>query len=822
MTRWTFVFPVLPSALRHGATVLALLAALIRPAPTQTISTPPQSQSAAIGASITFSVTASGSNPLSYQWQHNGTALNGANSATLMLADVQPANVGIYTVVVTSGATSVTSSAILGLTTAAKLVGLGTEFANIFHPGTGYTYDQILLGGAAASVTADPGQILRLSYVDLTDDIVQVEFSGPGTLSLSLDNPSGPAAPANYNQPGVSYMKGHGSIVIAGATENTQVTVFSVGSVTSSNAALFPAGMTFDGVADLAYLAILGVNGKFGGIRTANTSFFAAKGLTGIYAPGVQVGGPVYVGDIDAFSDSRPVLVFGSTSEARITGGDLRQTNGQAVTVSGLALLNYAAGLKSNGAALPIQTNQARLVENGLDITTALARGGPTVHEVRARQNATDPNWRTYLAKTIDTLPGFNFSADPGASTYGGWKVSPSAGTGFFRVEKRGNRWWIVDPDGYPFIHKGVAVFRPGTSRNQRAALASQYRSNSNWVKVESGFLRQNGFNGAGAWSDADLIHDNQIPLVYSIIVNPMGSYRAEHIKQYGGVYPVAGWQGYRYDLAMVFDPEFDAYVEKSITPIAKYANDKFLLGYYTDNELPWKNDALDRHLNFLGKTEAGYLAAKKWLDDRKGKDTSMADVNAQDRLAFTGFYLETYLRKVAAVIRKYDPNHLYLGCRFNQETEELNNPEMFRVAGKYMDIVSINHYRKWEPVQSIMANWETWSAKPFLITEWYVKGEDSGLPNKSGAGWNVPTQQDRGYFYQNFTIELLKSRSCVGWHWFTYQDNDPEDLTTDPSNRDSNKGIVNTNYEPYQPLIENMKQLNDHTFELIQYLDRP
>lgn len=119
------------------------------------------------------------------------------------------------------------------------------------------------------------------------------------------------------------------------------------------------------------------------------------------------------------------------------------------------------------------------------------------------------------------------------------------------------------------------------------------------------------------------------------------------------------------------------------------------------------------------------------------------------------------------------------------------------------------------------MSDWEQWSGKPFLITEWYAKGEDSGLPNKTGAGWNVLTEMDRGYFYQNFTIDLLKSKSCVGWHWFTYQDNDPLDLTTDPSNRDSNKGIVNSNYMPYQPLLDNMKILNDHTFELIKYLDK-
>lgn len=442
-------------------------------------------------------------------------------------------------------------------------------------------------------------------------------------------------------------------------------------------------------------------------------------------------------------------------------------------------------------------------------------------HQVAARSNAASTVWKTYTAKTIDKLPGFNFTKDPALSSYGGWKKNPSTATGFFRVEKKGDRWWIIDPDGYPFIHKGVAVFRPGNSEMQKKALIEKYKSPGNWVKEETHFLQQHGFNGTGAWSNVDLMRDNSSSLVYTIIVSPMASYKSQHIKKYGGKYPVAGWQGYRYDLVMVFDPEFDTYIESSISSIAKYVSDKYLLGYFTDNELPWKNDALDRHLNLLGKTEAGYIAAKRWLDQRKGKDATIADVNDDDRMAFTGFYFETYIKKVAAAVRKYDPNHLYLGCRFNQEKEELSNPEMFRIAGKYMDIISINHYRKWEPVQSIMANWTNWSGKPFIITEWYTKGEDSGLPNRTGAGWNVPTQMDRGYFYQNFTIELLKSKACVGWHWFTYQDNDPLDSNTDPSNRDSNKGIVNSMFIPYAPLMENIKLLNTHTYELIKYLDK-
>jgi uncharacterized protein (DUF1800 family) len=363
----------------------------------QVISTAPQSQNATAGTTATFTVAATGTGSLSYQWQFNGSALangatvSGATSATLTLSNIQPANTGIYTVVVTSGTTSTTASAILGLATTTKLfpANAGLETANIPHP-NGNIYDQILLQGSAASVRADSNQILRMSFVDLTDDIVQVEFSGPGTLSLVLDNATGPAVAVKYNQPTVSYMRGHASIVISGATENTHLSIFSVGSLTSPNLSLFPAGMSYDGLADVARVAILSTDGKFGGIRTANTSYFASQGLTGIYAPGVAVSGPVYLGDIDAFATATPAIVLGSTSDARVTGGNLQQTNSQPVTVSGLTVLNFVAGTKSNGVTLTAQTVQGQLTQNGVNVTSQIAASGPTIVSVATGPGVTD------------------------------------------------------------------------------------------------------------------------------------------------------------------------------------------------------------------------------------------------------------------------------------------------------------------------------------------------------------------------------------------------------------------------------------------------
>ncbi|MFT3737677.1 MAG: hypothetical protein QM786_02865 [Breznakibacter sp.] len=442
-------------------------------------------------------------------------------------------------------------------------------------------------------------------------------------------------------------------------------------------------------------------------------------------------------------------------------------------------------------------------------------------HVVKARKNALDTVWVEYTAKTVDRLPGYHPVHEPEKSEFGGWKIWQKQATGFFRTEKSDGRWWIIDPQGYPFIHKGVVAFNPGSSEKQKEAFCRLFQTNRRWADSEGRMLRSYGFNGTGAWSAVDVIREMENPLVYTIIVNPMGAYKHEHVKRFGGKYEKAGWQGYQFDLAMVFDPEFDDYVEKAIAPLEKYKDDKYLLGYFTDNELPWLNDALDRHLLFLGVKEPGYIAAQKWLDERKGFKATNNDITDEDRMAFTAFYFETYMKKVTGALRRADPNHMYLGCRFNQEKkQELTNPEIFKVAGKYMDIISINHYRRWEPDSALVSNWEIWSGKPFLVTEWYTKGEDSGLPNNTGAGWNVPSQRDRGYFYQNFAIELIKSQNCVGWHWFKYMDNDPENLATDPSNRDSNKGTVTSRYEPYMPMLEEMKELNDNVFGLIRYFD--
>ncbi len=74
-----------------------------------TISEQPLSQTVALGSNVTFSVTASGFAPLSYQWYFNDDAISGATAANCSLPGVTGSNAGNYMVVVSNPECSVTS-----------------------------------------------------------------------------------------------------------------------------------------------------------------------------------------------------------------------------------------------------------------------------------------------------------------------------------------------------------------------------------------------------------------------------------------------------------------------------------------------------------------------------------------------------------------------------------------------------------------------------------------------------------------------------------------------------------------------------------------
>lgn len=212
-------------------------------------------------------------------------------------------------------------------------------------------------------------------------------------MTVTLDHASGPALPVNYHQD-VPYMKGHASVVIAGAGPTTVISVFAVGRLTTFDPTggfdpsqpasptndpahnanpIFRTGVDYDGHADLARLVIQSPTGRFGGIRLGNAAFAATTGVTGIFAPGVAVTGDIRLHDLRALEAAEPVLVFGATPNAedglRVTGGDLGQANGRAIRLSGVNRVLMGAGTDAHDRAEAAQTNQARFERAGVDVT---------------------------------------------------------------------------------------------------------------------------------------------------------------------------------------------------------------------------------------------------------------------------------------------------------------------------------------------------------------------------------------------------------------------------------------------------------------------
>lgn len=428
-----------------------------------------------------------------------------------------------------------------------------------------------------------------------------------------------------------------------------------------------------------------------------------------------------------------------------------------------------------------------------------------------------DPSqeWKDYPTRTLADLPAaVREKTDSDLDPDGGQFLFKSQATGFYHTTKLYDRWWLVDPKGSLCVYKGIASVTPLHAPGAIAAFESKFGSKTNWAAETTGLLRENGFIGLGAWSDTDALRSVPHPLAYTRILNFMGNYGRTR----GGTYSQPGHTGYPKDCIFVFDPAFESFCDEYAQSLAQNENDPWLIGYFSDNELPFSPKSLSNYLS-LPEKDPGHAGALAWLRARHGPQAGAQDIAAQDQSDFLAFVVDRYFRITSNAIKKYDPNHLFLGSRFYGSN--LSQPEIFRAAGHWVDVISVNWYHAWTPDPERLAMWEHESGKPILVTEWYAKGMDSGLANHGGAGWVVKTQRDRGLYYQNFTLGLLESKACIGWDWFKYADNDPEDTGADPSNRDSNKGILNNRYEPYKPLLDAMRQINERTFSLVEYFDQ-
>ena len=413
-----------------------------------------------------------------------------------------------------------------------------------------------------------------------------------------------------------------------------------------------------------------------------------------------------------------------------------------------------------------------------------------------------DLTYKSYDTRLLKNIDEFRVLEKPLMTKYGSDPRKHYTATGFFRTQKIDGRWWIIDPEGYPQIVRGINAVRIGSSPHNKLIFAEKFKTETIWIEKVCDLFEDLGFNGLGAWSEHDLVIQNnkyskQIKSI-TIELNFMKTFKA----------PV-NW------LSPVFDPDFPAYCNKRAQEIVSlYKNEKNLFGYFTDNELYFHTSNLVHYLTISDKTDPNRIAAENWLASRNQTINSITD---KDKIDFLGYLTDKYYCITTAAIRKYDSNHMILGSRLHTPSKYVTS--ILHSESKYCDICSINNYEVWTPTDEQLKIWTDNLTIPYMITEFYAKAKDSGLPNTTGAGNFVQTQRDRAYFYQTYCLKLLESKSCVGWHWYKYLDCDLED-TQAVRYEDANKGILDNSYNLYEPLGNYMKELNLNVYRLINFFD--
>ncbi len=421
-------------------------------------------------------------------------------------------------------------------------------------------------------------------------------------------------------------------------------------------------------------------------------------------------------------------------------------------------------------------------------------------------------DWQPFKSMTLDRLAGYTSKPAPMLSRYGGDVSRTWKATGFIRVQKEQGRWWVVDPEGHPMLTVAMNSIRPAPSKNSQQAFAKTFPSKQDWLTKTQALLDQNGFTGAGSWSDIPAIQafnrTAKRPITYATMFNFLTTFKQQQAKAHPNSekIPVP---------ALVFDPDWAGFCDTHARQADAYGQDANVLGHFSDNEIAFSATLLPQILALHDPAQPAYAAAVQWLNTQKADSTNLT---SELKDAFVGYVAQTYYQAVGPALKKRDPNHLYLGTRLHSAAKF--NRHIFAAAEPYVDLVSINFYGQWQPGLPVTNRWATWTTKPFFITEFYTKSEDSGLSNIAGAGWLVHTEAERGLFYQNFALALLQAKNCVGWHWFRYQDNDPSEPGTDKPDMGSNKGIVNSTYQPYPTLLNAMKPINQHVFGLINFFD--
>lgn len=389
---------------------------------------------------------------------------------------------------------------------------------------------------------------------------------------------------------------------------------------------------------------------------------------------------------------------------------------------------------------------------------------------------------------------------------------------GYWRLAQDANGvWWFLSPQSKREFLNTVTTVQPYQgarqpngphyiSRDWSAKTVGGDGDLQTWATKTLQRVREAGFKGLGAWSNA-AFHHLDVPMTRDLNVSAW-VHSTRRI----------------YDLRWAAQAQ--AAIEAQVVPLKENKN---LVGYYIDNELDWGDSGVGPWLYFDGlskddpnRRQVISVIRQLWSDiSQFNKDwqtrlhnwndldtwtslPSQSPAYSQLSSAWLEHYARDYFKLTTSLIRQYDPNHLILGVRF----KSLGPPEVARASRDYTDAQSLNYY-----VDNAMADETLFdmlykeSGQPIIISEYAFHALDgrSGNRNTFGFAAQVPDQQARADGYKLFTTRLARIPYVIGADWFQWSDEPPSGRSAD--GEDVNFGIVDIDDRPYQLLTDAVRR---------------
>jgi hypothetical protein len=470
------------------------------------------------------------------------------------------------------------------------------------------------------------------------------------------------------------------------------------------------------------------------------------------------------------------------------------------------------------------------------------AMGQSTLHTWETRSRSPD-SVSARLHAQLDAAPDQQLPAS--FSRWGGWKKRQIEATGFFRTHHDGERWWLVDPDGYLFWSSGMDCVRFGIetayegledalawlpdregaydaafSRSERVTF-DYLKANfirafgpdaafDRWGEIALGYLRRFGFNTVANWSDWEIARE-KVPYV-----RPM---RGRELPAIPSVYR---------DFPDVFHPQFATAAATFAEQLRETADDPALIGYFMMNEPNWGFARETPAAGMLQNTPTCHSrqALADFLRERYGEEAAFRDAwgsdatyaavaqgvwtlplteQAETDLAdFSEIMVTRYFGALSDACRKVDPNHLNLGIRY------YTIPPDWAVEGmRTFDVFSMNCYRE-RVLAEEMAEVNEMLDMPVMVGEWHFGALDVGLP-ASGIG-RVEDQAARGQAFRVYVEDAAVKPWCVGVHYFTLYD---QSALGRFDGENYNIGFLDVCHRPYAPLADAAREAHERLYQV-------